>query len=233
MKKVGIIVFVVAVLLGVVFSNFFSWGKASGKIFNFSFNIASQHGSGNIVTENRDVKGFKSIDVSGVFQVEIVAQKDFSVQVEADDNLMQYIKTEVNNGVLEISAEKRIKSESGLKIRISAPDIEKIEASGVSKVSLAEVKNQGLEIDTSGASKVSLAGETAKLIVDVSGASNIDAGNLKAVNATIEASGASQVNVFVTNNLRTDASGASKITYAGTPVEVVKKTSGASSVSQK
>ena len=171
--------------------------------------------------------------MSGVFQVEIVAQKDFGVQVEADENLLQYIKTEVNDGVLEISTSKRIKSSSGLKVRISAPDVEKLEVAGVAKVSLADLKNLGLEVETSGASKVTLAGEADKLVVDVSGASNIDAENLKTRAATVEASGASKVSVFATDAVRTDASGASRITYTGGATDVVKKTSGASSVSQK
>lgn len=233
MKKIGIIVFIVAVLIGVVFSNLFSFGKASERVFNVSFNLGGEKGTGNVVTETRDIKGFDSIDVSGVFHVEIVAQKDFSVEVEADDNLLKHIKTEVNGGVLEISTDKRIKSHSTLKLRISAPDIKKIEASGVSRVSLTNVKNTGLEVDTSGASKINLSGETDKLVVEVSGASNIDAENLRSRSASIDASGASKVSVFATESIRSDASGASKIVYSGGAIDVVKKTSGASSVSQK
>ena len=54
-------------------------------------------------TEKREVSEFKAIDVSGVFKVEITAQKDFDVKVEADDNLLQYIKTEVDGETFEIS----------------------------------------------------------------------------------------------------------------------------------
>ncbi len=233
MKKVGLIVFIAAIVLGAVFANIVSWGKTSASLFNFDFEIGRTKGSGVMATETRDLKGFKAIDVSGVFQVEIVAQKDFSVQVEADDNLLQYIKTEVDDGVLEISTTKRIKSHSGLKIRISAPDIEKIEASGVAKVNVSNVKNAGLNVDTSGASKVELAGETDKLVIEVSGASKIEAENLKARAATVDASGASKINIFATESVRADASGASKITYTGGATDVVKKTSGASSVSPK
>jgi len=233
MRKIGFLVFILALIAGVTVAGFFSWGKASAKFFNVTWDIGGERGNGNVQTEIRDIKGFKSVDVSGVFQVEIVAQKDFGVQVEADENLLQYIKTEVNDGVLEISTSKRIKSSSGLKVRISAPDVEKLEVSGVAKVSLADLKNLGLEVETSGASKVTLAGEADKLVVDVSGASNIDAENLKTRAATVEASGASKVSVFATDAVRTDASGASRITYTGGATDVVKKTSGASSVSQK
>jgi hypothetical protein len=233
MKKFGFLVFIIALIAGSVIAGFVNWGKSSAKLVNFEFSLGGVKGNGNIQSETREVRDFKAVDVSGIFQVEIVAQKDFDVRVEADENLLPYIKTEVNDGVLEISTTKRIKSSSGLKVRISAPDINKLEVSGVAKVSVADLKNNNLELETSGASKVNLAGETEKLSVDVSGASNIDAENLKTRTATVDASGASKVSVFATESVRTDASGASRITYSGGASDVIKKTSGASSVSEK
>ena len=233
MKKIGFLVFILALIVGVGIAGNIAWGKASAKLFNFEFKVGGERGNGDVRTETRDIKGFKGVDVSGVFEVEIVAQKEFSVQLEADENLLPLIKTEVDGGILEISTTKRIKSSSGLKVRISAPDIEKLEISGVAKVSLANLKNAGLELETSGASKVNLAGETDKLVVEVSGASSIDAENLKSRAASVDASGASKVTVFATESIRSDASGASRVTYTGGATDVVKKTSGASSVSQK
>lgn len=231
MKKIGLIVFAVAVLIGVTFASFFSWGKATGQIFNFSLKIGKERGSGRLATESREVSDFSQIDVSSIFQVEVTAQEAFSVEVEADDNLLQFIKTEVRDGRLEISLEKSVKTSNPMRIRISAPNIERVEASGASKVNLANLRNSELTVDTSGASKINVAGETGKLVIDVSGASHIDAGNLSAATANIDASGASRVNVNVASELTADASGASRITYTGS-AKVSKSTSGASSVSQ-
>lgn len=231
MKKLGIVIFVVALLLGVVFSNLFSFGKASARFFNISFNAVS--GSGVAATETRDISDFTGIDVGGVFQVEVSVGKDFAVVVEADDNLLPYVRTEVSGGVLKISTSERLKSSTPMRIKISAPDIESIDASGASKISIVDLKNSEFRIDTSGASKISIAGETASLTIDVSGAGNIDAANLKAENATVDASGASKVDVFVTGKLVSEATGASKISYAGNPVSVTKDTSGVSKISPK
>lgn len=101
MKKIGILIFIVAILVGVVFSNLFSFGRATGSIFNFSLGSGIK-GSAVAGSEIRKETGFKGIEVGGVFQVEITAGKDFSVEVEADDNLLQYIKTEVEGDVLHI-----------------------------------------------------------------------------------------------------------------------------------
>lgn len=232
MKKIGILIFAAAVIFGVVVASIFSFGRVNEKFFNFSFNKKIR-GSGNVVTETRDIKGFNGVDVSGVFQVEITAQKDFVVEVEADDNLIPLIKTEIRGGVLHIETERRIKTASSLKIRISAPDIDSIQASGVSKVNLANVDNNELRIDTSGASKINLNGETARLSIEVSGASSIDAENLKAEAVAVNASGASHVSVFATGELRSDASGASRIVYSGSPRSIEKNSSGASSIREK
>ncbi|MCC6328917.1 MAG: DUF2807 domain-containing protein, partial [Acidobacteria bacterium] len=152
---------------------------------------------------------------------------------EADDNLLPLIQTEVRDGVLHIESEGRISTDNGLKVRISAPDITSIDASGVSKVTVADIDNDYLRVCTSGATKATVAGSTAKLSVEVSGASAVDAENLRAQNAEVEASGASSVSVFATGELRTDGSGASKIVYGGTPTNVEKSSSGASTIREK
>ncbi len=229
MKKFGILIFITAIILGIFVTSFFSIGQAAKPFFNLSFNKKTK-GSGKVATDVRDLRDFKGIDVSGVFQVEITSQKDFGVEVEADDNLLPLIKTEVRGGVLHIETEGRISTDNGLKIRISAPDINDIDASGVAKVNLSSIKTDELRIHTSGASKIKVNGEAAKLFVKVSGASNIEAADLKAVDADIDASGASSVSVFATGELLTDASGASKIRYSGSPKSVEKRSSGASSV---
>ena len=233
MKKIGILIFVVALVAGVVLANLTSFGKASGSLLKFSMNFGGEHGSGNVATEKRNVSGFKTVDVGGVFQVEIVVQKEFSVEVLADDNLLPLIRTEVDDNTLHIDTECRISPTSPVRIRISAPDIEKLQVSGVANVTMSDVKNSALAVDTSGASKIAITGETSKLTIDVSGASKIDAENLKAIDASIDASGASKISVNVSGELKSDLSGASKVTYTGTPTNVVTKKSGAGGVFAK
>lgn len=233
MKKLGFLIFVAALVLGLVAATMSSFGKVGGKFFNFSFNVGSVKGSGQTGTDIRQVSNFKGVDVSGVFEVEVTAQKEYSVEVEADDNLLPLITTKVRNGVLHIETERRISTDNPLRIRISAPDIENIDSSGAASVSVVNLKNENISVDSSGASKVKLGGETAKLTLDISGATKVDAEGLTAVSGDIEASGASSALVNVTGKLWTDASGASKIVYVGSPTDVVKKTSRASSVVQK
>jgi hypothetical protein len=234
MKKFGVIAFIVCIVIGLAFANFFSFGRLSNRLFNVKLDIGNQvSGSGNVKSEKRDATGFNNIEVSGIFQVEIVSGKEFSVEVQADDNILPLINTEVRGDTLEIGLSQAVSTHNDMIVRITAPDIEKVQTSGASKVSASGIKNDEFSLDTSGASKVTLAGETQHLNIDVSGASNIDAENLSAVRADIDASGASKIAVNVSGELHSSASGASRIVYSGDPKTIDNHQSGAGSVSRK
>lgn len=229
MKKLGILIFIVTLFIGVSIAGIFSFGKITGKIFNFSAGFGEK-GSGNIQTEKRNVSEFKAVDVGGAFVVEITAQKDYALEVEADDNLLQFIKTEFDGETLRIETDRKISSSNPVKIRISAPDIENLQLSGASKVSIVNLNNESLNVGSSGASKITCEGKTNNLIVDMSGASKFEGENLNAENVSVDASGASKAVVSVKNDLKADLSGASKVVYFGNPANIEKTTSGASSV---
>lgn len=233
MNKFGFIVFAGALIIGLIVSNLIALNRVSDKFFNLDLSFRGVKGSGNVAMERRDLGGFKAIEVGGVFHVEVTAQKEFGVEIEADDNLLRHIKTEVRGGKLSIEMDKKVSTKHTMTIRITAPDIDDLEVSGAASVTVNDLKNTGINVGSSGASKIRITGETAKLIVDVSGATRVEADGLRAENAIVDASGASHVNVHVTGQLRADASGASKIVYSGSPANVEKKSSGASHISPR
>lgn len=231
MRKVKIIVFIVAIIAGLTLAKIFAFSFGFGLP---SINVFSKtKGSGNTQTEKRDVSDFSNVKAGGAITVEVTAQKEFSVEVEADDNLLEYVKTEVNGDTLKIYTEGRISTRNPIRVRIAMPQIESFDVSGASSGTLTNIKNESLSIDASGASKIKIEGEAKELIVDLSGASRLDAENLKAENVTVDASGASSATVVALNDINADASGASNIRYVGEPKNVRKNSSGASSVKQK
>ena len=229
MKKLGFLIFLGVLAVGFVAASASSFGKLDTSGL-FHFNVGGVRGSGNVITQKRDLSGFHALEVSNTIQVDVTAQKDFSVTIETDDNIVPLVETELTNGVLEISCDKHVSTSSPIRVHITAPDIDKVEVSGVSGVTLTNIKNSAFSADVSGASKVKVDGETSQLKIEVSGASKVDAQNLTADNGTVSTSGASGANVNVTGTLRADASGASHVNYSGTPKDIQKKTSGASSV---
>ena len=235
MKKVGLLIFAAALIVGVIAASASSFGKVTGNFLDMSFVKfgKSIKGSGQTATEMREMASFHAIEVSGVLQVEVVAQKEQTVEVEADDNLLRYIKTEVRGGTLKMWTERQLKTSNPMRVRITVQDIDELEVSGAANINIKDLKNAGMKVDSSGASKIKVSGESSKFIADLSGATSIDAEALTVENADVDASGASNVSVNVTGTLRAEATGASRVRYAGTPKEVIKKSSGAGSVSER
>src|SRR6266487_7204566 len=63
-------------------------------------------GSGVRLKQQREVASFTSIATEGAFDIDVVCQKPQSVSVEADDNLLPLITTEVSNNVLHIRSNR-------------------------------------------------------------------------------------------------------------------------------
>lgn len=225
MKKIGLIISVSALPIGLAFSTNCSFSKFSS--------FSGVQGSGTSKTETRNVSGFTKIEVGGAVNIVVSAQSDFSVTVQADDNLLANIKTEISGDTLKIYSEDSISPKTPINVKISMPALESVDISGASSGVIADVKADSLELKASGASKIKITGEAKNLEADASGASTIDAEGLTAADADIEASGASKATVSATDNLKVEASGASKISYVGEPKNIKQNSSGASSVTKK
>ncbi len=190
-------------------------------------------GSGNRVTEKRDVSGFLAIEVSGAYEVEITAQKERSLEITGDDNILPLVTTEVRGNVLHISSTKSFSIDRPVTLKITVPDLEGISTSGASKIVASNIKNAELDIDSSGASKISVTGETKRLKIGTSGASNIEAKDLHAEKVSVQSSGAGYVSVYAAEQLDASASGAARIDYYGNPANVNPEASGAASVNKR
>lgn len=225
MKKLGFLVFIAALVIGIMFS--------TGCNFGGMRNFTGIQGSGVPKTETRAVKNFNKIDASGAVNVEVIFQKDFNVEVQADDNLLANIKTEVDGDTLKIFSEDRISSKTRINVKISMPELEALDISGASSGNVSNVKAESLDLKASGASKIRIDGTADDLNIDASGASSVDAENVKAGNVEADASGASNATVSANDDLDVSASGASKILYVGEPKNIKQNSSGASSIAKK
>jgi len=196
--------------------------------------ITGIQGSGTSKTETRNVSGFKEIKANGAINLEVSIKPEYSVTVEADDNLLEHINTDVNGDTLIIENRgEKINPKRKINVRITMPELVDLEINGASAGSVAGVKTDKLHLSISGASKLKIDGEIRELKAQVAGASSIDAESLKTENANVEASGASSMTVNAAGDLSANASGASSVKYIGEPKSLKQNSSGASSVKKK
>ncbi|NDK54836.1 head GIN domain-containing protein [Pontibacter fetidus] len=208
-------------------------------------------GNGNLQTQTRKVSDFSGIKVSGGFTIEIKQGKQEELKIEAEENLMNNIRSEVKNGMLYLYTEGSINTRKGIKAYVTVDQLNALKISGgVKVVGLSTFKAETFEMDLSGgtnvslaldvkkldadmsgASKVTLTGRADEVELDMAGASNIDTHELKAKAVKVSASGASKVKVFASETLTIDANGPSTIAYAGSP-KIQAETSTLSKISK-
>ena len=176
----------------------------------------------------------------------------FRTEFQLDDNLIEHLRVRQTGDILRIRMAPNFNYNCGkgcMKVSITMPELRGLDLSGATDATVSGFKSGDIELelsgasslrgefqaekadmDLSGASRVTLSGSVEKLILDASGASDAELTKLMVKTATVDLSGASDVTVNVSGSLSVDASGASTLTYLGTPSMKSMDTSGASSI---
>ena len=190
-------------------------------------------GSGKSKFERRSRSGFTAVNISGAFEVEIVAQGEPGLELEGDDNLLQIVRTEVKDGVLEVYNEKPYSTREAIRVRISVPQLDAVSTSGASDIVVSNVKSDAFNISTSGAGSLTISGAAKTLALEMSGAGEVDAKDLRSERVTVNSSGAAEATVYASQDLTVSASGAGTVNYYGDPKNVSENVSGGASISRK
>jgi hypothetical protein len=190
-------------------------------------------GNGVVVTEERAIEDFHSIEVPGAIQVEISYDAEPSLSITGEENLLAIIETACEDGRLVIRSTESYSSSKPLIIKATCSKLLRYDGHGASQGTVAEVDSESFEAELSGASSLVIQrGKVVLLKGSASGASTLNAENVEATKADVDASGASKIIVRVSEELKANASGASDVLYSGSPKVVKKDTSGASSISK-
>jgi hypothetical protein len=194
----------------------------------------SLRGSGTAMTESRDVEAFDSIEIGGAFEliVHVDPTATQRVEVSGDDNIVPEVTTTVSGGELDIEFERNgmVRPKLDLRVEIWVPSLAGVEASGASEITVEGLHGERFELDLSGASDTNLRGSVDLFEVDISGASDLDARELHAKNVELELSGAGNAEVWASDRLDADVSGAGNVRYFGSTNAVHENVSGAGSV---
>jgi len=207
-------------------------------------------GNGKVVVQERSVSSFTVIDVGGAFEIELTQGDQTALTIEADENLLNLIITEVSGNTLEIYTKEDIRKFEKLKVYITFVELEELDLSGACEVygngtlqldKLScdvsgamemdlSLNASELTIDASGASEINLAGFAETVSIELSGAGELSAFELETDYFSLEISGAGDADIFVNKELDVEASGAASVRYKGSPDKVNHSSSGAGSI---
>lgn len=211
-------------------------------------------GSGNVITEKRNInQEFTKITASTGVNVIVEQGSPTEVEVETDDNLIEYVVTEVENGTLKVKIEGNINLMTTINVRVKTKSISNLESSSGSSItsknilngtSIALKSSSGSEIDveleyenvncesTSG-SDLKVSGKTLRLETKSSSGSEINASNLAANEVYAQSTSGSTTTVKPIVKLSAKASSGSSIDYVQEPKNVSKEETSGGSVSKE
>nr|WP_299343030.1 head GIN domain-containing protein [Allomuricauda sp.] len=217
---------------------------------NFDINFGTgKKGNGVVVEETRNVpEDFTVVTAAEGLDVFVTQDKDFSISVEADENVIDLIATDINEGRLKIHTVENI-GRATKKIYVTLPEIQGLRSSSgadlivqnviqVEKIDLDASSGSDLKVelvatevsaDASSGADIKLSGKGEVLYVDASSGADVRAREFEVKRCNAEASSGSDISVNVSESLMAEASSGADISYTG-EASVQKKKSASGSV---
>jgi hypothetical protein len=220
-----------------------------------SFVQAAQSGNNK---QTRTVSEFHGISVSTGVDLYLTQKSIQEVRVEADEDDLKNLVTEVEGGILKIYMKSQSwfnlnwKNQS-IKVYVSFKTLDKLQASSGSDIASESVLNlEKLDLDASsgsdvklelnasevkaeasGGSDISMKGKAGSFEVSASSGSDIIAGDFQTKKCNASVSSGSDMKINVTEELKAHASSGGDISYSGNPAKKEVKESSGGSVHSK
>lgn len=193
-------------------------------------NIIGVRGSGDVVTEEREVSGFDEIDLRGSGTVSIAVTGTESLTIEAEDNIIPLLTTDVRGGRLVLESSQSISPTREIVYTITAAALDGVSISGSGSVTATDVDTGEFVVEISGSGEVFPSGVSESLDLSISGSGEFGGEDLVSKSGTVIVSGSGDAVVNVTDDLDVQVSGSGNVEYIGDP-RVSVSTSGSGDVS--
>jgi hypothetical protein len=211
-------------------------------------------GSGNLETETYAFTDFTEVEIGSAFEFEVNQSSSYSINITADDNVMDYVSVSQDGQTLKIGLRRFLSlGPVTLRASVTMPQLNSMTISGASRGTVSgfsstedlditvsgasevtgDITAGDVDFDISGASTIQLEGSANDVVADVSGASDFNLDAFTVHNADVDFSGASEGTINLDGRLDADLSGASTLWYIGEPTMGTIDISGASTLSKK
>jgi len=216
------------------------------------FSTERVYGSGAVISEKREVPLFDQIHLKGAGKVILSRAESQGVRLETDDNIMPHIRTEVENGKLVISHERKRIRPTVLTFYITAANLQGVAISGSGDITgnqkfisdrfYADIAGSGdislrvnterLESNISGSGSIYLSGSTNSYDATITGSGDVDAFELQAGESSVIITGSGNCRVNVSNQLQAKITGSGDVLYKGHP-QISKTITGSGKVKDR
>ena len=158
------------------------------------FGGRGERGSGDIVTEKREIGKFERIRLECSADLVVSIGREFRIAVTTDDNLQDNIITEVvGRRTLLIDSEGSYRSRRGVLVEITTPRLVQVEIDGSGDVEITGLREENFEIMLDGSGDIEFEGEVEQLEIFLDGSGHINALNLIAEDINVELGGSGDI----------------------------------------
>lgn len=188
----------------------------AGRLFSGFFG-SGERGSGDLITETRDLKSFDRIENSTSMDLFITIGDEQKVTVTIDDNLMELIDTRVRGRSLKISADDSFNSRGKSRIDITVTSLTQLRVKGSGDIEIEGLDGETFEIRLQGSGDVEVEGKVNELEISVQGSGDIDARHLIADDVEVRIQGSGDVSVHAVESFDGMIQGSGDISCYGDP----------------
>ncbi len=196
---------------------------------NINFIISGEPGSGVSGTENREIGEFKKVSFAGSGKINIKCGKKPSLEITTDDNLLELIETDVENGTLTISPIENIKPTIGPNFELTTEQIDGVSLAGSGDITIRDASGETLKLSVAGSGNFKVDGVVENVELEIAGSGDADLSELVAKNVSISIAGSGGATVNAINQLDVSVAGSGDVSYIGSP-SIKKSIMGSGSV---
>jgi len=176
-------------------------------------------GQGEIVKKKLNVADFNSIGLGIKATIYLTQGSQQSVEIEAQQNIIDNLELDVENGSWNIEGKKRIRDYKDVVLHITVPSVRALSIGGAGKIlGKNEFKNLGeLKISIGGSGEVALAGSATSTSISIAGSGKVDVRQLESASSKVSIAGSGDAYVEAKERLNVSIAGSGNVYYAGKP----------------
>ncbi|HEY2384464.1 MAG TPA: head GIN domain-containing protein [Terriglobia bacterium] len=196
--------------------------------------LSGIRGSGNVVSEPRDVSGFTEVKLNGTGQLTIDQTGTESLTITADDNLLPYLTSEVSGSQLTLGTKDQtgISPSKDVVYKLTVKDLNNITVAGSGSADAKGIHTGRLKMLVAGSGSLSAAGAADVQEVTIAGSGAYRGSSLKSKTATISIMGSGNAELDASETLDANITGSGDIRYSGAPA-ITKQIIGSGSVEKR
>ena len=190
-------------------------------------------GSGVSAEQARSVAPFTAVELAGDCVLTVHVGGAQAVTVEADDNLIGRVTTDVGDGRLVIATNGSFETRAPMGVEVAVPELRAARLTGSGAMSVDGVDTRRFEVNLPGDGLVTVDGSAQRLETNLSGTGEARLQNLIARDVVASLSGTGRIQVHATHSVDASVSGTGTIEYAGSPRDVRRDVTGTGTIAAR